>query len=292
MSKLAINPIWIAVYFLLAFLGIFAANQAIPQKESFDIAASIHPIYDITSNIAGDTLSVGLILPADASPHTFDPSPQTIRSLQDTKVTYTIGHDFDAWTNSISSSTGTETVIIDNDIELIADEHHDTANPHYWLDIGNAILITYTIADDLSARYPEHEDTFTENAASYIAELIETREEIFEILSTVENRNLVTLHDAWEYFASSNDLIIAGSYEPSPGQEPTPQSLADLIRTVEEAGVTTIYSEPQLASASIEAFANDNAITVSTLDPIGGSKGRTTYQELMIYNAKIIAQNQ
>ncbi|MFH1632010.1 MAG: metal ABC transporter substrate-binding protein [bacterium] len=277
----------------------------IPRKAndatSTPVAATIFPIYDITLNVVGDTMDVGLILPAGASPHTYDPTPSTLRDLAGAEVVYAIGYGFDDWINTVIESVGAEKVLVDDGITLLdqqsshshSDSHGETASdPHYWLTVENAKLITQTIAGDLSNRFPEHADTFTNNASAYLSQLNQLDQNITNALAEVNNQNMVTLHDAWFYFAEEYGLEIVGTFEPTAGREPTPQYLVELTHAIEEAGTTVLYSEPQLATDSIESFLTDNNLSIAVLDPLGGVDDRQTYIDLMLYNAQTISQNQ
>ena len=270
------------------------------------VAATIFPIYDIAQNIAGDEVDVKLVLPPGSSPHTFAPSPSDIIQLQQADSIYTIGAGLDDWSSVVTESLNIEEVelsdaiiSIENDEE---DEHEDEdehghadgdIDPHYWLSIENAKLISGAILADLSARYPESTEAFTENHAAYVIQLEDAQEQISTILADVENRNLLTFHDSFSYFAAEYGFNIVGTFEPTAGREPTPQELVQLTQLVKELGVQVIYSEPQLSTAPLEAFLNDNKIEVKVLDPIGGStESLPSYINLMIGNAKVITQNQ
>lgn len=296
--------------FLLILAAIIIIALLIPKpnapKTDIEVAATIFPLQDITQQIVGETMEVGLILPPGASPHTFDPSPSTLRDLQSTTVIFAIGHGLDDWSYTIAENTPAEIVVVDNRIELLeyeeheADDeheedghHHEGEDPHYYLDMENAAIIAATIRDELSNRYPEHAELFAENAANYIDELLTTHGELeTQFLPIRDRTKIITLHDGWNYFAASYGFEIIGTFEPTPGREPTTQYLIDLQNALDEAGTTTIYSEPQLSTETITAFVQDNDLTIAILDPLGGLEGRPTYLDLMRYNAETILKNE
>ncbi|MFH1712513.1 MAG: metal ABC transporter substrate-binding protein [Patescibacteria group bacterium] len=280
---------------------IFGALFLLPQRmanvdvEHAPIATTIYPLYEIAQNVAGDDLDVSYILPPGASPHTFEPSPSTLRALNETIVVYAIGYGFDNWVDDLIESGKAEKIIVDRDIEIrevADDDHHNGEDPHYWLTINNAKKIAQTIADDLINRYPDLANQIKANLDDYITRLDAADDQIRLTLDPVENTSLITLHDAWYYFAQEYDLNIAGTFEPSAGREPTPQYLLELTTTIESTGVTALYSEPQLSTTTIDAFLKDNNLIVAELDPLGGVSERETYIDLMLYNAQVIAKNQ
>ncbi len=279
-------------------LVLLLQSESEQNEPSADVAATIYPIYDITRSIAGDALNVGLVLPAGASPHTFEPTPSLVRKLSDASVVYAIGHGFDDWVDSVIETVESEKFIVDGGVKLREAEeheeeggHHGEEDPHYWLSVTHAIVIASNIKTDLSSRYPEYEETFTINLADYSSKLVETDLEIRRVLGEIENRGLITLHDAWYYFAEEYDLDIVGTFEPTAGREPTPQYLADLIGAIEASQATTLYTEPQLGTDSLTSFLADYNLSLAELDPIGGQSNET-YIEMMLQNAQTIANNQ
>ncbi len=135
----------------------------------------------------------------------------------------------------------------ENEGEGIADEHdHD---PHAWLGTKQAIRYVETIARQLGEIYPQHHDTFIRNAAAYIEKLKALQAEGEEKLkgSKAEDRKLVTVHGSMGYFADSYKMEIAGVVQTTPGQEPTPKQLADLIKKCQKEGARVIAAEPQFS---------------------------------------------
>ena len=257
------------------------------------VAATTFPIYDITNEIATGAVSVELIVPAGVSTHTYEPSPSTIRNLRDTEVVYAIGHGADDWVDGVIESVNAKKVTVDSGINIRpgeSDHAHEETDPHYWLTIPNARIIARTIADDLIERFPEHADIFEMNTHRYLQELAEADDEIRSNLEELDNKNLITLHDAWYYFAEEYDLTIVGTFSPTVGREPTPQYLADLIEAIEESESKALFVEPQLGTSSLQSFADDNDLTILTLDPIGGGENTSSYIQLMKSNAETISK--
>ncbi|RMD50775.1 zinc ABC transporter substrate-binding protein [Candidatus Parcubacteria bacterium] len=284
----------IAIFIIGAFSTfIFQQTTVKTNNEKPKIAATIFPLYDITRNIAGDDIDTVLILPSGASPHTYDPTPNDIRRLQNAKAVYAIGYGVDSWAKTIADGVSADTVIVADNIALLADQkNQDAYNPHYWLSINNAEQIAKNIADDLSQRFPDQADVFNSNLTKYLTQLQNTQSQLQNILSNLDNNKIITMHDAWNYFADEYNLEVIGTFEPSAGIEPSPQDIATLNSLVKENNIKVIYSEPQLDVSGLEAFMKDNQINLSILDPLGGDEEKNSYINLMLYNAQTIANNQ
>ncbi|MBI4193190.1 MAG: zinc ABC transporter substrate-binding protein, partial [Candidatus Colwellbacteria bacterium] len=162
-------------------------------------------------------------------------------------------------------------------------------DPHYWLSYTNAALLTANIADVLSNLDPVNADRYEQNAADYAGFLAGERTAALELIAgTQANKNLITLHDAWYYFADDLGLTIVGTFEPTAGEEPTPKALAELAALAKEHGVTAIFGEVELSTASVQNFAQDANLKVGFFDEHGGVEGRMSFAELMRFNVQSI----
>lgn len=274
------------------FFAISSPEDATITSNKPQIAATLFPVFDLTHTIAGNAVDTQLILPPGASPHTFEPTPSLVRNLEDTSLVFGIGHGIDEWALAL---TDAPIVTLDAGISLSEtheDDHgHQGTNPHYWLTAENGEIMATTILEELSQTFPEHREEFEENHAELVLLLRALHEELERDLGALEERRIITLHDAWYYFTNAYGLTITAVFEPSPGNAPTPQYLANLTRTIRESGLQTIYTEPQIGDAGLQSFADDNSITIVQLDPIGGTDGRESFAELLRYNASQIIEN-
>ncbi|MBI4250373.1 zinc ABC transporter substrate-binding protein [Candidatus Uhrbacteria bacterium] len=270
------------------------------KDDRIQVAATIYPLYDFVREVAGDYVDVHLIVPSGASPHLYEFTPRQLQDLQGIRVLFDIGHGIDAWATRLESvAPEMQRVTVDKGIVLRKeaandheeDEHGENADgidPHYWLHFGNARMMVATIAEGLVAADPVHASVYQENAVRYQKKLAEKEQELPSLLAPLRGTRIVSLHDAWYYFSDNFGLIVAGTFEPAAGGEPTPQYLANLRAEIKSYGIPVLFSEPQLATPSLSSFANDEGLRLGIIDPLGGSQGRMTYLELMEYNVRSI----
>ena len=294
-------------------------NSDYRTTSDLKVSATIFPLYDIVGQIVGNEIDVVLILPPGASPHTFEATPSMLRELQNVDVVYSIGYELDEWASDIVSSQGADVQTVSNGINVRSGEKHEDEDdhvheedrhaeqedededdhahehgefdPHYWLSTSNARQIARNVTKDLLERYPSKETLFQTNLTAYLHKLDQTEVEINDLFLTLDNKNIVTFHDAWNYFSDEFGLTIVGTFEPSAGRAPTPKYLADLTNALEKANTSTIFSEFQFGAANLKAFADDNNLNIVELDPLGGIESRTSYTDLMLYNARVITDN-
>jgi len=259
-----------------------------PEAGKPIVAATIYPLYDMARNVAGDAARVKLIVPPGASPHLFEFSPRQLQALQNVRAVFAIGHGLDNWVTQVTNVVkGASVIVVDRGIDLRTFED-GTTDPHYWLNFGNAQKITDNIAKALIEIDPAHADVYRENARAYKDNLAEKERELKAVLAPAQAIPMLTFHHAWFYFAENFGLKIAGTFEPAAGEEPTSRYLAELQQKIRTEHIHIIFIEPQISSAVLKSFAKDNDVNIAELDPLGGEEGRTTYLELMEFNADSI----
>jgi len=320
------KSIILGVVILLVSVGIVVSQKngtkTTVEVQENKVATTIFPLYDITQQIAGDEFEVILMLPSGASPHTFDPQPSLLKDLQGSQAVFAIGHGLDNWATPIAEAIDATVVTVDHDVNLRAtveehedhdddheeelgheddhgDEHDDESeeehdhgpiDPHYWLSLHNAEQITMNIADKLSKLDTENTDIYMARAKVYVEEIEALEQELTQKTRSLSNKNIISLHDAWYYFAEDFGLNLVGTFEPSAGKEPTPQYIINLKEEVDEHNVSTLFMEPQLSQSSIKSFSNDNNLSIAVIDPLGGVEGRNSYLELMRYNVEQVVR--
>lgn len=280
------------VVLILSTLGLSALvnRQTANVSANPSVAVTIFPIYDIARVIAGDVVDVTLLMPPGADPHSFEPTPDKVAVLADADAIYAVGHDIDNWLDMITPPNADITTL-DKNIALRTNAEGNI-DPHYWLNIPNGKIIAGTIADDLSQRFPDSASQFVSNLAAYNLTLDAAEQKVQQEMTRVTNKNIVTMHDAWYYFANAYGLSIVGTFEQSGEREPTPRDLANLSETIRQYGITTFFSDAAESEDALNAFAADNNLALVPLDAEGTSGNFDSYIELIVGNATRINENQ
>ena len=108
----------------LSFLSCGSDDQA--KNNSLEVAATIFPVYSIAEQIAGDNITVNLLIQPGESPHTFTPSVSTKQITERVNRVYVVDEDFDkAVINIIDSKSKTLAVSTNIDLLKYEDEHDD-----------------------------------------------------------------------------------------------------------------------------------------------------------------------
>lgn len=283
----------VLILLILVVMGFFAPATTPEPVQTKSVSATIFPIYDIARIIGDGVVEVRLLLPPGASPHTFEITPQTVRALEQSELVFMIGYGLDGWVTNLMGDKN-RLVVVDDGITIRPSQETEQTDgdPHYWLNVKNAMQISRTIAASLERTNLGQSKRIQSNLRSYLFELEVLDRALRDQLSTATQKKMITFHDAWYYFADAYGLEIAATFEPAAGREPTPHYLAELARTIEKTGVRVVYAEPQFSKDALQAFLADYRIDLITIDPLGGTGETDSYIKLMRSNAKLIAHNQ
>jgi len=252
------------------------------------VAVTIFPIGDLVRVLAGPAADVTVILPAGASPATFEPAPDLVRRSTGARLVVAVGGGADDWASDLARAWGAKLVVLTPQLTL---EYGN--NPHVWLDpilVRDGILPQLTGA--LIAVVPAAEGAIRARAVACGESLTALDREIRATLSAVGSRAFVATHPAWPYFAARYDLRQVGVLYPAPGRELSPRGLAALVDQARRAGVHAVFTEPQLGETVAQALAEELGARIGMLDPLGGPAvaGRDSYQALLRFNARALAE--
>lgn len=257
------------------------------------VATTIFPLYDITRQIAGDRITVIPLMSGDRSAHTFQPNTQTATKLKGAAIIFKIGNGLDDWSNSFKKDLAAHSLIlpVSEGINLRVSPDK-SIDPHYWLSLPNAMVITKNITKQLIALDPANKDYYQSNEAVYLKKLQAADTEIKEQFKSVSQKKIVMFHDAWYYFAEHYGLKIVATYEENLETEPSPQYLTRFIQSVRKNNIGTIFYEPQFSSLSIRKIATDENLVSDILHPMesGGDTTSDSYIATMKENARKIHQ--
>jgi ABC-type Zn uptake system ZnuABC Zn-binding protein ZnuA len=296
MSRLAISLTALFVALPLAACGENAGGTGNDPESQVKVITTLAVFEDFVRQVGGERVEVSALLPFGADPHTYEPTPQDVRRVTESRL---------AFANGFGLEPGILNVIepnLPNDASLIelAEEAAEAgvalrgADPHLWLSVDNTREYARIIRDALTGADPAGAEKYDQNYLSYLARLDELDEYVQEKLSPLppERRKLVTTHDAFGYLADYLDFEVAAVVSEGPGQEPSAADIAGLVQTIEEAGVAAVFEEPQLGAEAtvLKQAADDADIKVCTLYSGALDDQAPTYIDLMRFNADELAR--
>jgi len=248
-----------------------SSSQTNTQKP-LTIAASFYPMYIFTLNVAKDIPNVKVInltKPTTGCLHDYAATPEDMKNLEITQILVINGAEMESFMDKVTGQMPDLKIIESSKgISLIKGEGDEGDNPHVWLSITNAITQVKTIGDQLAALDPENAIKYQENTQAYIQKLEFLKTKMHQTLDGVQQRNIVTFHEAFPYFAKEFNLNIAGVIEREPGSAPSAKELDETIEMVKSLKINALFAEPQYPVKAADTIAKETGAKVYTLDPI------------------------
>ena len=262
------------------------------------IVTSFYPIYLETINVVGEIDGVevvNLTKPQTGCLHDYQLTTEDMKTLETADIFVVNGLGMENFLDKVVDAQKNLKIInASNSDKIYVFKDGEEINPHVWLSITYAMQQVQTIQRQLCELDSAHADIYKENAFNYLNELATLRDEMHLSLDNLPNKDIVTFHEAFPYFATEFKLNIAAVIEREPGTEPTPQELTDTIKVVNELPVKVLFTEPQYSPKAAETIARETGAKIFTLDPIttGESKfeSKNDYQEKMRQNMKTLLE--
>jgi ABC-type Zn uptake system ZnuABC Zn-binding protein ZnuA len=257
---------------------------------------------DIAQNVAGDRLAVGSLIPVDADPHAYQPSPQDAVRIENAGVLIINGANLEAFIAPLLQNTTGKQRVITASAGLTPRSDPSGQNPlgdpHFWLDPNNVIIYVENIRDGFSQVDPAGGSVYAANAQKYIVELQDLDTWIKEQVQLVPqaHRQLVTNHETFGYFAERYGFKVIGAIVPSitSGAAPSAQELAALIKQIHSNGTPAIFLEAGTNPQIADQIASEAGVKVVTglfthsLSSPGGPAA--TYITMMKYDVTAIVE--
>jgi ABC-type Zn uptake system ZnuABC Zn-binding protein ZnuA len=277
-------------------------DNASSNEGKIKVVTSLPLFADFVRNIGGDRVEVTAILPLGADPHTFEPSPRDVEPITKADIAFANGLDLEPALIGVLEANlpgGVKLVKLGEQVKTeppysdfdptIAD-----TDPHLWMDYrlgtkyGNVIMTALNLLDTAGA------PSYKENYSHYGDEILQLGRYFRDKTAQIppENRKLVTAHEAFDWFAKSIGFEAVGAVAESPGQEPSPNEVAELAAAIKEQKIRAVFSEPQIGGESriLEQAAADAGVQVCTLYSDSLDDKVSSYIEMMHYNADELAR--
>ena len=271
---------------LLIIICLTSCNTGKPKQnnEKPVIAVTIEPQRYFTEAIAGDKFDVISIVPKGSSPETYDPTPQQLVSLGDSKAYFRIGYiGFEqTWTDKLTDNAPhLQFFDMSQGVDLIYDnthshrhaedgkEHHHATGvePHIWNSATNAQIIAGNILSALCSIDKSNESAYLERYNALCRQIEHTDSLIRQTLTAPgADHAFMIYHPALSYFARDYGLhqipIEAG------GKEPSPAHLKALIDTCKSEKVHVIFVQPEFDRRNAEIIAKQTGTRIVDINPL------------------------
>jgi len=247
------------------------STAPLPTGRKLKVATTVAPITSIVAAVAGDRVEVDGVIPEGSDSHTYEPKPSVAELFTTADVVFVNGLSLeDPTTDLARKNIGSAAQIVELGPTVLAPDQYiydfsfprdaTKPNPHLWTNPPMARCYAVVVASVLAKADPANADVYGANAAAFEARVddLDTRFRAASNTVAPHNRELLTYHDAYAYFAAWYGWTIIGAIQVSSFEDPTPRDVADLIAQIKAEKVPAIFGSevfpsPVLAQIGKEA---------------------------------------
>ena len=131
-----------------------------PNKPT--VTVTIEPFRYFVEQIAGNDVNVNVMVPAGSSPETYEPTPQQMVDLSQSVFYFKVGQiGFEkTWMKKLQQNAPNMKVIDTSAGIRMLKTQSGNIDPHTWMSIKSADIITSNIAEALMNKYPEKAEEY------------------------------------------------------------------------------------------------------------------------------------
>lgn len=244
---------------LVAMVGCRGGKEA-PDRPV--VAVSVLPQSYFVEKIAGDRVTIAVMIPPGANPSTYEPGIDELTGLAQAKLYVAVGHPhfaFEAaWVDKLLSENP--------DLKIVDSAATDDYDPHIWLSPRFVRSGAERISTALGEVLPGARAVMEENLAGFLSEIDELDSEIRDRLEPYSGQKVFVFHAAWGHFTREYGLQQVSLEEG--GKKPGAGALAAFIEEAKREEASTIFVQPQFSMESARVVAEEVGARVETLDPL------------------------
>lgn len=271
LSTIAVLSV-IVFWFVIVYFS--QGKQSEPKSDKINVIASFYPLSYATKLVGGDLVSVRDLVPAGVEPHDFEPSARDLIEIGKADALIYNGASLEPWVGKWEDSSPTKpkrvvdiaTSLTEREVPLI--KKTGAVDPHFWLDptiMKSEVLIIRDVLADID---PLHQDKFSENAARALALLDALDQEFLTGLSSCTLRDIIVLHEAFEYVGRRYGILVNSIKGISPDEEPSPKVLGHIVDLAREKGIRHIFFETVSSPKFSKLIAREIGGTTLVLNPV------------------------
>ena len=284
-----VSCIILSLLFFIAGTACQRQEQKAGKAKQLNVVTTLFPLYDFTKNIAGDKVSVTLLLPPGVEAHSFEPKAGDMLRVNGADLFIFTGKFMEPWADGLLKGVDNKGLLVvdaSTGITLMegeddhhdhghgkgeqhgkeSNDHHGKIDPHLWLDFANAQKMVSNILEALVVKDPANKDFYTKNSDAFIAKLADLDRRYKETFLTCKKNIFIHGgHFAFNYLAKRYNLVYISAYHGSPDAEPTPKRLITLKKKMQENNIQYVYYEELIAPRVAEVLAKETGATLLKL---------------------------
>lgn len=253
---------------------------------------------ELAREVGGADVAVNNVVRPGVDPHTFDPSAADLRAMVDADLVLASGLQLESYLDRVVAKIGPmgKVVRVGDALPGVLTLPGGEQDPHWWNSVDNVILATALVRAELARLRPASAGAFAERAAAYTQRLRALKTWIAGELATLPpaQRQLVTSHDAFGYFARDYGFTVHAISGLSTDGEPDARQLARLIDLIRREHIRAVFAESSVNSAVVANLVAETGVQLGGslyadgLGPADSDAG--TYEAMVRHNVRTMVE--
>jgi zinc transport system substrate-binding protein len=249
---------------LLGGLYLAVGFQGIASEGSLKVVASFYPLAYMAEQIGGEQITVTCLIEPGVEAHSWQPSMLDIFITNYSAIVLYNGAGFDNWMKEdilpVIDLEGKIIVDTTYGLDLITNTvptdvlEHGQYDPHTWVSPSMAIKQAEKIYQALLEADPENSKYYNNQWNLFKTKLEKTEEKYINELAPLQRRLFFTTHEAFGYIARDYNLTQYSIIGLSADQQPSTQTIADIVEVMSKEGVGVFYLEPGYSEVYVQVI--------------------------------------
>ena len=287
------------------------------DTDKINVLATTPMLGDFVNQIGGENINLTILMPLEADPHTYDPSPQDATKISDADIVFYVGLKYEpsALIKLVENTSNTDSVLVEvgeaiNPIEFSEEGHddhdeeghegheghdHGAEDPHFWFDPARVAMAAELMMNQLIELDPSNSEAYKTAGDAYISELNELDATVSALIETVpsKNRKLITTHESLGYLEARYGVEVLTTIIPSlsSADEISPSQLVGVLDVIEDNDVKIIFVESEAPSVYAETIAEEANIKTVTGLWVETLRENQVYTDWITEQVELIVEN-
>ena len=272
----------LVLFLMLGFFGVVEAKEV-------KVAASIYPVYIMARNVIKDMpgVSVADLNPqTHGCPHDYALTTADMKKLASADILFANGAGMEVFLSKVATQYPRLKIV-----ELAQANQVIDGNPHLWLSVSGAIMQVKRLGMVMEEVDPDNAQAYRKNTDAYVVKLEKLGLDMYRALARFRGAKIITLHDAFPYFADEFGLNIVAVVERGPGGQPSAKELSEIITLIKKSGVKAILSDEDYPVPALETISQETGVPVYFINTaVNGPDDPDAYLDIMRKNTKTLQE--
>lgn len=235
---------------------------------------SILPLKSLIKEIVNEDFTIHTLVPAGASPETFEPTPRQLIGVHKARLVFNVG--LINFEQSLMSKMTDEAKVVNlsHGVDLIDGScshiHNrictDGVDPHIWASPKALRIMARNVYDAIHAEWPDS----TQYTLAY--RQLDEKLRLLDLHTATRIqesgvKHVIVYHPTLTYYA--RDYNLEQIAIETDGKEPSAKRIADMIAKARKKGIDRIFYQAQFPISCVEVIADDLKARCIEIDPLG-----------------------